>query len=352
VAQVSGNVATDPALAGINPLQTGVASATAVGRRATTARRENLVAYLFLAPAILVLGVFQFFPLFFSFYISLHNWRIKKAEFLGFANYGEALRKRELWLAFGNTVYYVIGTVPITMALALLFAYLLFQKVRFLSFFRTVYFLPYVTSSVAAAAIWVWIFNARTGILNQFLSRYNSQLRWLQEPKGIFAMLASHFGITLPTILSGPSLALVAIMVVASWHLIGFDIVIFLAGLGNVNKELYEAARIDGAGEWAIFRRITLPLLGPTISFLAIISTIGAFKAFNEIYVMSTAVGGNSSKAGDPLGSTQTVVVYVYNQFYTSHRLGYGSAVAFLLFIVIFSLTMGQMWLGRRRGAV
>ena len=148
------------------------------------------------------------------------------------------------------------------------------------------------------------------------------------------------------------ALALVAIMEVAIWHLIGFDIVIFLAGLGNINKELYEAARIDGASEWAIFRRITVPLLAPTISFLTIVSTIGAFKAFNEIYVMSISTGGNSGKAGNPLGSTQTVVVYVYNQFYSSQRLGYGSAVAFLLFAIIFALTLLQLWYGRRRAAV
>lgn len=346
------NVAADPALAGINPLQSGVGGVSGISRRARTARRENLVAYLFLTPAILVLAVFHFFPLFFSFYISLHNWRIKKVAFLGLENYGEALRKQEFWQAFGNTVYYVLGTVPFTMALALLFAYLLFQKVRFLSFFRTVYFLPYITSSVAAAAIWTWIFNARTGILNQILGKFGTQLRWLQEPKGVFAMMASHFGITLPTLLAGPSLALVAIMVVAIWHLLGFDIIIFLAGLGNINRELYEAARIDGASEWTIFRRITMPLLAPTISFLTVISTIGAFKAFNEIYVMSISVRGNSAKPGDPLGSTQTVVIYVYNQFYSSQRLGYGSAVAFLLFAVIFSLTMLQMWLGRRREAL
>lgn len=352
MAQASGQIGSDPTLSGVNPLHVGVSGAAAFRRRRTTGRRDNLLAYLFLAPAIIVLGVFNFFPLFFSFYISLHNWRIRKVSFLGLANYTEALQKQEFWQALGNTVYFVIGTVPVTMALALFLAYLLFQKVRFLSFFRTVYFLPYVTSSVAAAAIWTWIFNSRSGILNQLLSGTGTQLRWLLEPKGVFAMMADRFGLTLPSFLHGPSLALVAIMTVAIWHLLGFDIVIFLAGLGNINKELYEAARIDGASEWAIFRRITIPLLAPTISFLTIISTIGAFKAFNEIYVMSLSTGGNSGKAGNPLGSTQTVVVYVYNQFYSSQRLGYGSAVAFLLFAIIFALTVLQLWLGRQREAI
>ncbi len=351
MAQASRNVGTDRALSGVDPLRTGVSGAITTTTRRVLGRRDNLIAFLFLAPAVLVLAVFHVFPLFFSFYISLHNWRIRKLEFLGLANYREALVKAEFWQALGNTVYYVIGTVPVTMALALLVAYLLFQKVRFLSFFRTVYFLPYVTSSVAAAAIWTWIFNARSGILNQLLSKVGVQLRWLQESKGIFRMMAESVGLSLPSFLQGPSLALVAIMMVAIWHLLGFDIVIFLAGLGNINTELYEAARIDGASEWDLFRRITVPLLAPTISFLTIISTIGAFKAFNEIYVMSTSVRGNNGKPGDPLGSTQTVVIYVYNQFYTSQRLGYGSAIAFLLFAIIFALTMLQLWHGRRTEA-
>ena len=360
MAQVSGKAA-DPALAGVNPLQSGVGAAVGAPSRSRARGKNEPLAYLFLLPAILVLTVFHFFPLLFAFYISLHNWRIRKVGFNGLANYTEALQKREFWQAFGNTVYFVIGTVPFTMAIALLLAYLLFQKVRFLSFFRTVYFLPYVTSTVAAAAVWTWMFNGRTGVLNALLGGAfgpDARLRWLQEPKGIGFMLAERIGVAIPAdyplaLLRGPSLALVSIMAMTIWHLLGFDIVIFLAGLGNINKELYEAARIDGANEWTIFRRITIPLLMPTISFLTIISTIGAFKAFNEIYVMSTAAfPGGQASSGGPLGSTQTVVIYVYNQFYSSQRLGYGSAVAFLLFAVILALTMAQLSISRRRGAV
>ena len=274
MAQVSGK-ASDPALAGVNPLHTGIGAAVGATSRRARGKNEPL-AYLFLLPAILVLTVFHFFPLLFAFYISLHNWRIRKVGFNGLANYAEALQKREFWQAFGNTVYFVIGTVPLTMAIALLLAYLLFQRVRFLSFFRTVYFLPYVTSTVAAAAVWTWMFNGRTGVLNALLGGAfgeDARLRWLQEPKGIFFMLADRIGVTIPAdyplvLLRGPSLALVSIMAMTIWHLLGFDIVIFLAGLGNINRELYEAARIDGASELTIFRRITIPLLMPTISFL------------------------------------------------------------------------------------
>ncbi|MFN8515801.1 MAG: sugar ABC transporter permease [Thermomicrobiales bacterium] len=360
MAQVSGKAA-DPVLAGINPLQTGLGAAVSAPSRSRVRGKNEPLAYLFLLPAVAVLTVFHFFPLLFAFFISLNNWRIRRVAFNGLANYNEALHKKEFWQAFGNTVYFVIGTVPLTMAIALLLAYLLFQKVRFLSFFRTVYFLPYVTSTVAAAAVWTWIFNSRTGVLNAVIGGTfgeGTRLRWLQEPKGIFLMIADRFGMAIPAdyplaLLRGPSLALVCIMMMTTWHLLGFDIVIFLAGLGNINQELYEAARLDGASEWAIFRRITIPLLMPTISFLTIISTIGAFKAFNEIYTMSMAAfPGGQATAGGPIGSTQTVVVYVYNQFYSSQRLGYGSAVAFLLFAVILGLTLVQLSIGRRRGAV
>lgn len=342
----------DPALEGVNVAQAGVAGAArAVRARSRAGRKNEPVAYLLILPALAILATFHFFPIFYAFYISLHNWKLRKGAMIALDNYREALEKREFWQSFGNTVYYVLGTVPVTLVLALLFAYLLFQRVRFLSFFRTVYFLPYITSTVAAAAIWTWIFNSRSGIMNQVLRGVFGQqagLRWLQESKGIFALM---LGADLPRWAHGPSLALVAIMVTSIWHYVGFDIVIFLAGLGNINRELYEAARIDGAGEWDLFRRITLPLLMPTIFFLTIISTIGAFQTFNQIYVMSTSAGVGQT-AGGPLGSTQTVVVYIYNQFYSSQRLGYGSAVAFILFGVIFTLTLIQLQLGRRREAV
>jgi multiple sugar transport system permease protein len=348
VAQVTGKAATDATLPGLNPVQTGVTGAARASTGVRSRKRNEPIAYLFLLPAVLVLSVFSFFPLFFAFYISLHNWKLRKLAFIGWQNYQEALHKPDFWESFGNTIFFAIGTVPFTMALALVFAFLLFQKVRFLSFFRTIYFLPYVTSTVAAAAVWTWIFNARSGVMNALLGHFGVQLRWLQESKGVLYMIAQHFGLTLPGWAHGPSLALTSIMAMTTWHLIGFDIVIFLAGLGNINKELYEAARIDGANEWLIFRRITMPLLMPTIYFLTIISSIAAFKAFNEIYVMSTTAG-NGSTAGNPLGSTQTLVIYVYNQFYSSQRLGYGSAIAFLLFAVILALTLVQLWFGRRR---
>jgi multiple sugar transport system permease protein len=344
---VAQQVASDSGLDNVAVGRAGVAGAlAAAGSRRRVGKRNQPLAYLFLLPALAVLVLFHFFPIFYAFYISLHNWRIRRVGFIGLENYRQALQTEEFWRAFGNTVFYVLGTVPLTLALALLFAYLLFQKVRFLAFFRTAYFLPYITSTVAAAAIWGWIFRTDTGVLNQITGGlFGVRLRWLQEPTGVFLMLGRALGFAeaLPGWLHGPSLALVAVMVTSIWHYVGFDIVIFLAGLGNINRELYEAARIDGAGEWDLFRRITLPLLLPTVFFLTIISTIGAFQTFNQIYVMT---------GGGPINSSETVVIYMVNQFYSSTRFGYGSAVAFILFLFIFALTLIQLRLGRRREAV
>jgi len=303
--------------------------------------RETPIALLFLAPALVIIGLFHFFPIFYAFWLSLRNYQIADRGMVWFRNYGDALRSHQFWQSLGNTVYYVIGTVPITMALACLLAYLLFQRVRLLSFFRTLYFLPYVTSTVAAATVWLWIFDPRRGVANALLTRIGiGPQRWMQEPRGIAQLLLGTLHVHVPGLLQGPSLALVAVMILAIWHQLGFQVVIFLVGLGNIPGELYEAARMDGANERQLFLRITLPLLKPTFAFLTIISTIGAFQAFNEIYIMSS--NANVGGPGGPLGKTQTLMVNVFNQFQVRHQLGYGSAIAFILFIIIMALTLLQ----------
>lgn len=303
--------------------------------------RQTPVALLFLAPALIVIGVFHFFPVFYAFYLSLRNYTLIDHGSVWLKNYGDALHSRPFWQSLANTVFYVLGTVPVTMALACGLAYLLFQKVRFLGVFRTLYFLPFVTSSVAAASIWLWILNPREGVANDLLGHFGiGHQRWTQEPRGVFQIVLGAAHVHIPGLLQGPSLALVAVMVLTIWQQVGFQVVIFLVGLGSIPGETYEAARMDGANERQVFTRITLPLLGPTFSFLTIISTIYAFQAFNEIYIMSgnSNVGG----AGGPLGKTQTVMVNVFNQFQVRHQLGYGSAIAFILFIIIMALTLLQ----------
>jgi len=318
-------------------------------RKRSGARLRNLpAALLFLAPAAVIIGVFHFFPLFYAFYISLHRWRLRNQGYIGLENYVTALHERQFWTSFLNTAWFALITVPVTMAAALLLAYLLFQKVRFLGIFRTIYFLPYVTSAVAAAAVWAWVFSPRNGLANEFLGRFGiGPQRWLQEPRGIFDLISQGIGLPWPGWLEGPSLALVAITVLQIWHNLGFQIVIFLVGLGAVSKELYEAARVDGAGERQLFVRITLPMISPTLFLIAVISTIDAFKVFTPIYQMST--GANvGSRPGGPLGTTETSVVYILNQIFGSVRYGYGAAVAMMLFVVIMSLTLFQSYISRR----
>jgi multiple sugar transport system permease protein len=318
-------------------------------KRARRARLRNLpVGMIFLLPAMLIIGVFHFYPIFYAFYISLHRWRIRNQGFIGFENYRTALETKEFWHSFLNTAWFALLTVPVTMAVALTLAYLLFQRVKFLGVFRTIYFLPYVTSAVAAAAVWGWVFSPRNGLANEFLSWFGvGPQRWVQEPRGIFELTASATGLPWPGWLEGLSQALFAITILQIWHNLGFQIVLFLVGLGAVSKELYEAARVDGASERKVFFRITLPMISPTLFLVAVISTIDAFKAFAPIYVMSTAANVGS-RPGGPLDTTETSVVYVLNQIYGANRYGYGSAVAMFLFLAILSLTLFQLWMSRR----
>ena len=301
-----------------------------------------------LAPAMLIIGVFHFYPLFYAFYISLHNWRIRKGSLVWFENYRTALENKDFWQSFINTTWFALITVPVTMVVALTLAYLLFQKVKFLGLFRTIYFLPYVTSAVAAAAVWSWVFSSRNGIANELLDVIGiGPQTWLQQPRGIFVLLSDGTGIPRPDWLHGPSLAMIAITITQIWHNLGFQIVVFLVGLGAISKELYEAARVDGAGERQVFFRITLPMLSPTIFLIAVISIIDAFKAFTPIYVMSTQ-SNVGQRPGGPLGTTETSVVYVLNQIYGANRYGYGAAAAMFLFLIILALTLFQLWVSRK----
>lgn len=315
--------------------------------------RDTITAYLFLLPAAVIIFTFHLWPVVRSFWISLHDWRIRAetAKFIGLANYQKVLHDDQFWNSLKVTTFYVVGTVPLQLVLALFIAYLLFQKVRGLGVYRTIYFLPYITSLVASAAVWATIFNPQHGFMNMLLGAIGiPPQRWLIEPKGIGDLVLGHFGLTAPGWAKGPSLALVGIMIFVIWQRLGFDVVIFLAGLGNVPSELYDAAKIDGAGRWQIFRYVTIPLLSPTIFFLTLISVIGAFQAFTHIYTMNTAA---AQVTGGPLGSTTTVTIYLVNWFRGEAvpriSFGYASAIAFVLFFIILGLTLIQNRIGSSR---
>jgi len=313
-------------------------------------RKRSLLAslrgYAYIAPAVLVLGVFGVFPLFYGFYVSWFDWGLTVERFVGFANYSKALfDDADFWRALRVTVYYAIGTVPVTMAIAFVIANLLFQRIRGRSWYRMIYFLPYITSTVAAAAVWRWVFYPhRQGLASSLLAWLMGSaapdLQWVQDSRGVIALLGEWLGIDLSS-WAEPSLALVCVMIFSIWHSLGFHIVIMLAGLTAIPKELLEAASIDGATGFKRARYVTLPLLSPTLFFLLLISTIRAFRTFNEVYVMAS---------GETTGSVRTLTMYIFQCFYESEgKVGYGCAVACLLFLMILLLTLVQTRLIGRR---
>jgi len=295
--------------------------------------KEAILAYGLLSPAVLLMLVFTFFPIAFGLYISLYDWRLGPRAFLGLGNYARAFAPRsEFWPALATTATYSLLSVPIQISLALVLAYLLFQKIQGKSAFRVIMFLPYITSTVASAAVWARLYSPDTGIINQVLSLLSlPEPRWLLENKGVFTLIANGLGFKMPLGITGPSLALISVIIYTTWVFVGYNMTIFLAGLGNIPGELYEAARIDGASGFQLFRNITWPLLSPTTFFIVLITVIGTFKAFNHIWVMTQGNNG-----------TGTAAILIYKQFYQFNREGYASALGFLLSTVILIVTIIQ----------
>jgi ABC-type sugar transport system permease subunit len=239
----------------------------------------------------------------------------------------------------GVTLYYVIGTVPLTIFFGYLLAELLHSRIRGLSFYRTLFFLPYVVSPVAAAAVWKWILNPNFGLATSLLARMGIKIRFLDESTGLFALIAHGLGASLPTWAEGPSVALTCIIGVSIWQSLGFAVVVLLAGLAAVPNDVIDAARIDGARGWSLMRKVKLPLISPTLFFLAIVFTIRSFQTFTQIYVLSV------DNAGGPLGATRNITLYIVQSFYdNAPRLGpgYGCAVAMILFGIVLLLTLVQ----------
>ena len=239
----------------------------------------------------------------------------------------------DIWNGLKVTIFFSAGTVPFQLAISMFLAILLFQKLRFSEFFRMVFFLPYVTPFIASAAIFRQIFaNRDTAIINLIVRTLGGEgLAWLQESKGVNLMIADALGISLPGWAVGPSLALVVVMLHSIWTYVGYDTVIYLAGLGNIPTELNDAAEIDGASKWEVFRFVTFPLLSPTTYFLSLIAIIGTFKAFATLWVFRESLA---------LGTTDTFSVAIFLEFFEKLRYGYASAMAFVLFAIILMLTV------------
>lgn len=309
-----------------------------MGDVARSRRRETLRGYLYVGPAALVLGLFSLFPVGYALYVSLHRWGLTCQGYVGLANYRRAFTDPEFVRSLVATLYYVVGTVPVSIGIGLVVANLLAQRIRGRGFYRTVYFLPYVTSVVAAAAVWVWVFYpapAEWGLANAAMKWLGLPPQaWVEEPQGIVRLVAGHFGVRVPGWAAGPSLALVCVIAFSIWASFGFDVVVLLAALSNVPNEVYEAAAIDGATGWRRLRHITVPMISPTLFFLVIVSTIRAFRVFNQIYVMASK---------DTERTAQNITMFVFRAFYERGETGYGSAIALILLAIILLVTLVQM---------
>jgi len=287
---------------------------------------ESRAALLFLAPAIVILSVFFFAPVIAGFVLSVTDFDlytlgdVHNLRFVALRNYQELLGNPVFWTAFGNTLYFALVGGPLTVAVSLIAALLINSKLtRWKSLFRTIYFAPVVTTLVAVSVVFKYLYHPRFGIINLALGALHlPQPDWLGDP---------HF-------------AMPAIILLAVWKGFGYTMIIFIAGLQNIPEELYEAARLDGAGVWGQFRHVTLPMLGPTFLFVGIVVAIGQLQIFAEPYVMT---------AGGPLNKTLTIVMMMYQQGFKFWRMGYAAAVAFILFLVIGAATLLQMRLQEKR---
>jgi len=306
--------------------------------------REAVAAALYLLPAVLILAAFRVVPILLSVRMSLFDWGMAgPRQFLGLGNYLAVLKDPVFYKSLLNTGWYVLFEVPTTLFLSLFIALLLNQKIRGLGIYRTIYYLPVVTSIVAVSVVWRWLFNPDRGLLNSLLSLFHiSGIRWLQDPRGLFQLILGP-KVRLPYGLAGPSVALLSLVMMGVWKALGYNIVIFLAGLQNIPKTYYEAARIDGAGWFRTFTSITWPLVSPTTYYVLVMSCIAAFETFAQVWIMT------GPPAGGPLSTTKVVMYYFYENAFELWRLGYGAAVAFFAFIIILSLTILQRVFLERR---
>ncbi len=298
--------------------------------------KRKIEPFLYLLPALFLLVLFRLIPIIMSFWISFFDFRVTGiGEFIGLANYKAMLADPEFWQSLLNTFWLVLFVVPASLVFPLIFAVLLNQIKWLKGFFRTIYFMPFVTSLVAVSIVWKIIFSEQAGLANSFLKWIGLQPQlWLAEPKGIFTLLFSSMGINIPAWMGGPSLALFSIIIMTVWKGLGYNTIIYLAGLQNISPVYYEAAEIDGASKLRQFFRITLPLVSPTSFYVLLMTTIVSFQAFAQVYLMTDK--------GGPLGTTKLIVYYIYETGFDNLQMGYASAVALVLFFIVLGLTILQ----------
>ncbi len=296
--------------------------------RATRSRAEARAGLTFIAPALGLILLFFVVPVVAGFLLAATDFDIyaigdfSTARFVGPGNFAALLHDPVFWKALANTFYFVLVGGPLSVAVSLGAAMLVNARlVRFKGFFRTVYFAPVVTTMVAVAVVWRYLYHPRFGLLNQILALLGlPDVNWLGDPRW----------------------AMPAIILMAVWKNFGYNMIIFVAGLQSIPTTLYEAARVDGAGPWQQFRRVTVPALRPMLMFVGIITMIGCFQIFTEPYVLTGGTGG-------PLNATLSLVMYMYKQGFRWWNIGFAAAVALVLFLIILAGTLVQMRLQRER---
>ena len=284
-----------------------------------TSAEQSGAAWLFLTPALTLIGLFFFLPVAASFLLSFTDFDIyaiadpANVRLVGLRNYIRLVESPIFWTALKNTFYFVLVGGPLTMVVSLGAALLVNSPlVRFKALFRTLYFAPFITTLVAVAIVWRYLYHRQYGLINYALGAVGiAPVDWLGDP---------HW-------------AMPAIILLAVWKNFGYSMLIFIAGLQAIPEELYEAAYLDGAGAWRRFRHVTLPMLGPTLVFVGLITMIGFFQLFAEPYVMTQ---------GGPLRSTTSMVLLMYEEGFRWWRMGFAAAVTFVLFLVILAFMLLQ----------
>jgi len=298
-----------------------IRAATTHQRFSPTLVREWLVFWIFLGPNLLLFAIFTYWPLLYNAYLSFVSWDFIRPErvWVGVANYAEVLGDRQFQTIVRNTFVFTIGCVMLTLVLGLALALLLNQRLRGRNAARAVLFSPTILSGAAVGIVWIYIFDPRYGLIAELL--------------GIV-------GLRSPNWLGDPDWAMLALIIVYVWKNLGYAVVIYIAGLQAIDRALYEAATVDGAGGWARFRHITLPGLSPVLFFLSVTSILGCFQSFDIIRIMTR---------GGPVNATNTLVYYLYELGFTSFDAGKAGVVAMVLFLIMLALTLVQVRLVERR---
>ncbi len=280
--------------------------------------KASYYGYLFIAPALISILVFALFPILKGFWLSFTNSNgINQCEFVGLQNYQKMLVDTEFHASLLNTFIFVLGTVPAIVILSLVFAYFLNKKLPGRKFFRSVYFLPAIASTVSIAMIWKWLFNESSGLLNMWLNMLGlDSVHWLSSSKW----------------------SMTSVIIMNVWKNLGTNIVIMLAALQGVPHTLYEAISLETNSKWKSFFHITLPMVSPTVFLVSIMTTISAFQVFEQVMCLTN---------GGPGNSTTVAVLYIYRQAFENFRMGYASTLAYVLFFIILIITLVQ-WYGQK----